>query len=1412
MTMLSRTLGFLVVAALAASPAFAQSKADKKAGADIKTYSLPDAGTPKGATTDVLGDQKPKGPAKPMGVKAIVSRPERMADEKLEQAIATLNQLIETTDEEDPGKPEYYARLARLYWDKAENFFNKAYGNEMFTRLKKAQDAGDDAAVAQVQTEQQELLKQRTYWEEETANAYMMVVDRYPNYLSLDSVLYLLGFTLVQMDRQDQAFPYFARVIREAPNSKYVPDALLNIGEFYFNSGRMDEAQKMYAEVENFPMASAYGLAIYKKGWCFYNMGQHEDAMNQFLKVIDYAKGDQAKSIGYGAQLLRESQRDLVMVYSQVGSPENAIKVFKAIAPTGYMDLAVRLAEGYASQGEYDKSTKLYKKIIAEYKDAQDQYKVIEYQRAIVENVYKLAAKARVVEETRRLIGLLDKYQKDAPKAFIDPEMTKAEQLVRVIASNYQKEVSVTMEEATKEFTHLLYNEYLRLFPNSPEYYMMTFNYAALLFQLGKYNEAAERYTTIVELQPNGPKSLEAAHHAVSAYYKLADFTKDKTKSDDTNDTEAKELPEFEAKLVKACERYLAMAPKDAPEVIEARFLASMIWYRYNHFDKAETGFRTIIEDAPDHENAPDAARLLLSSLTLQRNIKGLYAATELIARNPKLMAGDVPGIITRINEQKDFNKCYEFEQAGRYTVAAECFLDYVKRFAGTPLKDRSLINAANNFFKARLVERSLKANEQLVNEMPNSPLAIRALYNIADTYRRLAVYSEAARIYEVFVGLQPSHELTEEALRYATIFRTGLGEYDAAIKDLRKYLSLFPKASYAIAVALEVGSTLEKQGKQALAQKEFEAWLAKYGKASLDLYLKAHLHVGLTLRAQKKEALAIDWFKKTVKAYEDLTDEEKAKVTAVGLAATSEAQFYKGEAVLADVRGVQLKLPEKVLADAIAKKIGLIKEAMDTLTSVEAFGQPNWTIAAWSRKGAGFQELAEAIENSPVPPQLNQDQKLFFKQGLADKASPIWERAKESYRRCVELAQQLKWYNNYSAQAEEQLLRLDPEFKTLPDIRPQPGAYTLNEGRATLKPEKDGADAPKWSDAGIEDRIRQAAAAPDGSANVYYNLGALQAFNGDRAGAKASFEKAFAKNPQEGDALAQQGRLDLLDGRAADAVAKFDKALQIDPANSIANNYYASKALRDRNHPEAINLARKALVSDPDSMDAYEVLGAAYLEMGLTDVGVLVGRNALGLSPSDGPIQNLLALTFLKTGEVRQAVQLFQKAVHDDPRLFDARMNFGAVTLAYKDATTALEQFAEAARLRPASTDARLGQAVAMRGLNKGEDALRILADIARDPNNADVRFNLCLVYQENLNKLELAVNECDAFLRLAAPNHPKRKEATRRLESLRLEIEATKSGMPMPVPAPVPAPAPAPVPTSPDAAPAAAAAGGGK
>ena len=1362
----------LMVTVLFASVAVAQTK-KKAEESQIKTYEMPKAPAP--------GEGAKKGKkVTPMGVKSIVARPEAMADEKLEEAVQTLQQLIDSTDDDDPTKPEYLTRLAELYWDRAENYFNKAYGDEMFRKLKAAQDSGDDAAVIRVQEEQAELLKQRAKWQNEAVKVYMDVVNRFPDARNIDAVLYYLGFTLVQLDRAEEAYPYFTRIVRDIPTSPYAPDALLNVGEFYFNSGRMQEAYQIYSEVENFPTSNAYGLAIYKKGWCLFNMGKHDEAMDQFLKVIEFAKSEQAKAIGYGQQLLREAQRDLVMVYSQAGTPEQAISVFKQISPSNYMELALRLAEGYASQGAYDNSSKLLKKIIAEYKDTPEAYRVIEHQRLILQNAYRLGVKTKVAEEARRLVGLLDRFKDSAPKDFYASEMEQVEELLRVISTSYHKEVAVTKEEATMELTQAMYGDYLRLFPDSPERYNITLNYALLLAQLGRHAEAADRFSEVVAMKPDSEAALRAAHEAVSCYYKMMEAQKQqrKSKSEDTSDLEPKPLPEFEQKLVAASERYIKMAPEGAPDLTEARFVAALAYYQYNHFKEASERFREIIQRDPDHPNAPDAARLLLSSLHLMRDIKGLNAAADDISRNPKLMQGEVPTIVTRIKEQADFNKCYEFEQAGRHTTAAECFLDYVKRFPSTPLKDRALMNAGNNFFRARLVEKSLTANTQLVNEMPDSPLRPQALFNIADTYRRLAVYSEAARFYEIFVDLYPNHDLTEEALRNATIFRTGLGDYSLAIKDLSRYLQLYPKSPHAPSVYQEIGNILLKQKNAAAAQKHFEQYLAKYGKGGgLDLWIRAHLRIAHAWRDQGKADVALTWYKKTVQAYNNLSDEEKTKVTAVGLAAAAEARFMEGEAMLEEVRKIKLQLPEKAIAEGIQKKLVTTKAAMDILSSVEAFQQPHWTIAAYSRKGFAYQELAMSIENAPVPPNLPPDAVEYYKSGLMEKAQGTWERAKEEFKRCVETAQNLKWYNEYSTEAEDALMKLDPEFRSLPDIRPEPVFYTPNQGKPSLIPVTQDEDVPKWTDPELRNKVN-ASVQSNPTAEALYDMGAILEAEGDLGGARSWYEKALAKKPDLAFAMARLGMLDIAEGRVSEGEAKLENALKIDPANPTAHNRTAARMLAERNFAEAVNHARMALVADPDNLDAYLNLAATYYQMNLVDVGILVGRNALSIDPKDAPIQNMLGLFFLKKGEVRQAVAMFEKATNDNPRLFDAHMNLGLITLSYKDYASAANHLKAASDLAPRHTGARLALAAALRGQGRGEEARKLLDEIVKnEPSNPDPHYNLCLLFQETLaNSDEQALAECEQFVRMAPPSHPKRKEAERRIGGIKATIEANR------------------------------------
>jgi len=1374
---IASVLGGLAVI-LVCGAAAAQTEPPKS----IQTFSLAqDGDTGTASVAELLKDQE-AGRAttggKPLDVRGISARAGAMSDDKLEASIATLNDLIEETDDDDPSKPEYLARLGEVYWDKAENFLNKAQGNEMNARLRKATEAQDEAAIQAIEAEQKDLMEQREFWQLESVSAYRRVVDYYPEYPAIDETLYYLGFALVQMGRQAEAFPYFARLVREAPNSQYVPEALLNIGEFYFNAGRMEDAEKMYTEVENFKDSTIYGLAIYKKGWCLYNLARHEEAMNQFLTVIDFAKTPEAVKSGYARQLLKESQKDLVMVYSQVGSPDSAIKVFKAISPDGYMDLAIKLAEGYASQGDFEKSSRLYKNIIAEYATRDDAWRIVQFQTAIFGNAYNSGIKKDVVEEASRLIGLLDKYRAIAPKDFIDAEMMKAEELIRVVATTYHNEARKTKETATLEFTHELYNEYLRLFPDAKYVYEITVNYAYLLQDIGQDELAAERFTQIVKMRPEGPQAAEAAHAAVMAYYNLGEDQENKAKSDDTSDTEKKELSTFDQKLVAACETYLAMATKDSPDVVQAQFVKSMAYYRANHFEQASGGFRYIIDNFPEHENAPGAARLLLSSLVLMRDIPGLNDAADAIASRPQLMKDDVPGIIHRINEQKDFNACFEFEQKGLNSRAAECFMAYILKFPATPLKDRALINAGNNFFKARRVEDSLKANGQLVNEFPDSDLAARAVFNIADTYRRLAVYSEAARFYERFVELYPKHELVEEALRFATMLRTGLGDHELAIRDLRRYLKMFPKSEHAAGVALEIPGILVKQGKPVPALKEYNDYLAKYGQAGgVDRRLLVYLRIANTYKTMSgvKNAIAArEGYDKVIAVYDALTEDEKRLVSSIGLAAVAEAMMVKGEAVLDAMRAIKLSGSIAVVSGQIAKKLELSEQAMTIFNTIEKFGQPNWTIAAYSRRGFGFQELAQSIENTPAPKNLNLEQRQLFREGMSEKAMPVWEKAKESFRRCVRGAQELKWYNKYSEEAEDALMDIDPDFRSLPDMRPKPDYYSVLTGRMTLLAERDGQDIPKWSDPNLETRVRNAATAPDTTPEALYNMGAWLKSMGRKAEARTWFDRVLAVKPGFDKAQAAVGMLLFEEGNVADAEAWFARAVAIDPANAIANAYYGWQAIQRRDFPEAINVARIGLISDPDSRDAYAVLAAAYIGMGQIDAGLLVAQNALSLDPADGQIENLKGLMFLRQGEVRQAVKMFEKASIDSPMLYDAWMNLGLVTLGYKDFNSSGTAFQKALELKPTSRDARISLAIVERGSDRGAEALKILTGLASQADDPEAHFNLCLLYQENLADADKALDECTTFMSMTPATHPRRREVEKRIEGIKMTIEA--------------------------------------
>ncbi|GMV40876.1 MAG: hypothetical protein AMXMBFR64_25920 [Myxococcales bacterium] len=1010
-------------------------------------WALPAVAQPGPAATSptpeitTFTDDRPKGDDKSPQFRAEqrLKRLSRMSADKLDEQVDTLKELIAASPDDDPDKPDYYLNLADAYWEKSEQAFERAYDEQLEASVFEADKAGNAALATRLKAEQQGYLAEQQQWRERTVETYKIIEKKFPDSPKLDEVLYYLGLHLTLVGRDEEGYQHYVRLIQKRPNSTYIPDALVNIGEYFFNRNEFDTAFAFYDKVmTGFPTSNVYGFALYKKAWCHFNMGEYDEALDAFLRVIQYSDSDAASKLTSRFELKKEAQKDLVRAYSMTGNPDRAIMFFKEIAPELYLELGASLADLYASQDKSKDAIALYKYLI---KEQPSSYKVLHYQRQIVNTTYRGQDKKATVTEVERMLALYQKIGPTAPADWLATEKGEVEGELRVIATTWHKEAQKTLDDFTLDQSHHLYREYLRLFPDGEHAYAITMNYAILLYQLKKYDLAAEQFERSIELDPNGKFTPEAAHSALLSYYKVMDVNAGSVKPETEDDVIQQEIPPMDAKMVRACKRYIDIAGPDAEDVPEATYAAGKIYYNYNHFEEAIPYLEAMVTRYKTHPAAPESAKLLLSAYNLKHDFKGLEQWAMKLA-NTNLASGDLQVTIKRIRDQAEFNRCFEFEQTKEYDTAAECFMKYADAYPDTALLDRALFNAAVNFTRAKRIEKAIFAHGELYNRRTDSPLAPKALYAIGEIYRNLAVYSEASKFYEIYAQNHPKDKYVEQALRYASMFRKALGEYDQAIADYNKYLTMFPKNENAPNVFFDIGLIYESQKRWKDVQKHFETYLTRYAKGPADLTMGAHLKVAVALWNTKQEKLALKRLEKVLETFNGLSQDEKSRLT-TGISYLAESRFMVGEKVLADFR--EAKLRGKTLEQDFQLKLKLIGEAKDIFIEVIKLNQPHWVIAGLSRVGLAYQELAEAIEQAPPPPGFNQEQQEMYREDLAAKADNIKAEAVTAYKECLDTAKQLQWFNHYAEQAEQSLAKLDYNFKFIKEYKARPGYYKAN-------------------------------------------------------------------------------------------------------------------------------------------------------------------------------------------------------------------------------------------------------------------------------------------------------------------------------------------------------------------------------
>jgi tetratricopeptide (TPR) repeat protein len=156
----------------------------------------------------------------------------------------------------------------------------------------------------------------------------------------------MLAADLLRLGQQpQQARALFARLIKEHPASRYIPDAYVVFGDHYFDAGQYREALQLYDRATRFPQASCAGYAYYKKAWSSIRAGDSRVALAAFTHAHQTAEATRHTA------LLAEIRRGIVIAYAAVGVPAKAPLFFARISKTEAPAMARQLAAIYRAAG-----------------------------------------------------------------------------------------------------------------------------------------------------------------------------------------------------------------------------------------------------------------------------------------------------------------------------------------------------------------------------------------------------------------------------------------------------------------------------------------------------------------------------------------------------------------------------------------------------------------------------------------------------------------------------------------------------------------------------------------------------------------------------------------------------------------------------------------------------------------------------------------------------------------------------------------------------------------------------------------------------------------------------------------------------------------------------------------------------
>ncbi len=285
-----------------------------------------------------------------------------------EEAIAMFENFVRRYPNDPKYTPDAMFRLGELYFERSAIEFQQLYDDAQVARGAGDLTAEDNLPTAPDFTP--------------TIDVYQELAARFPNYERNDGVYYLIGYTLNETGRPEEALAAWLALVcankyrydpawRPPPegasasaqdrypaltldgrplgasvggggfsdpyrdcaaisdSARFVSETWFRIGEYHFDDFGGDNALDLsiaaYGRILEDPEDRNYNLALYKVAWAYYRASRYPDAIRNFSKLVQWSDDEERATGRAGSELRPEAIEYLGIAFAYDDWNENQV-------------------------------------------------------------------------------------------------------------------------------------------------------------------------------------------------------------------------------------------------------------------------------------------------------------------------------------------------------------------------------------------------------------------------------------------------------------------------------------------------------------------------------------------------------------------------------------------------------------------------------------------------------------------------------------------------------------------------------------------------------------------------------------------------------------------------------------------------------------------------------------------------------------------------------------------------------------------------------------------------------------------------------------------------------------------------------------------------------------------------------